>query len=322
MTEYFGLRSVLDPEQIVITQSDLTAFKRDRRLWFLRTYLGLRPKHHATTSPLVLGSLVHAALERRYRDGEDVLAAYEEEVRAARDVSMAMTDSFDMPGWSKQAELGRRMLEGYEEWLAAEHIDTDIRTVAVEKLLQIRAEYLGSPVLLTGKADLIVEDRLTGETLIYDFKTTANIARTIEKAHTTEQLPFYMTLQQAIAPDTWVTGAAFYLLLKSQRSARATPPFYHRERVSYSKAGLETRRSGLHGAIRDYVRVVQALNEGTTRPFEHAYPNPDVLQFDHSFDPLVSMINSGGDVRRMIADRYDQTDPYARYQPRSLLSED
>lgn len=324
MTEYFGLRTVLDPERIVITQSDLAAFKRDRRLWFFRTYLGLQPKYVVSSSPLVLGTLVHAALEQKYRDGVDLLTAYETAVADARaEFEASRTTPFDLPGWTKQAVLGQRMLEGFEEWLADEHIDSDIRTVAVEKLLQVETTYLGSPVVLTGKADLIVQDRISGETLIYDFKTTANLERTIRQAYTTEQLPYYMTLQQALTPDEWVTGAAFYCLLKSQRTARAKPPFYSRTKISYSKEALDTRRSGLHGAITDYVRVVQALHAGTSKPFVHAYPNPGVLQFDRSFDLLLDVIDSGGNVTSMIADRFDQRSPYARYsQTTSLLTED
>lgn len=324
MTEYFGLHTVLDPERITITQSDLAAFKRDRRRWFFRTYLGLQPKTVTSASPLVLGTLVHAALERRYRDGDDVMDAYAEVVEAARAEFESDTRTpFDVPGWTKQATLGQRMLEGFEEWLATEHIDSDVRTVAVEKLLQVETSYLGSPVLLTGKADLIVEDRHSGETLIYDFKTTANLARTIQQAHTTEQLPFYLTLQQATNPEAWVSGAAFYALLKSQRTDRARPPFYARTRVSYSREALAVRRSGIHGAITDYVRVVQALHAGTTKPFVHAYPNPGVLQFDRSYDLLSDVLDSGGNIAGMIAAHFEQRSPYARYTtPTSLLPED
>lgn len=319
--EYFGLRTVLDPDNIVVTQSDLAAFKRDRRLWFFRTYLGLQPIHEPVTSPLILGTLVHGALEFEYRGTRPIMDAYEGLIRASRAYYESTTPAFDVHGWNKQTELGRLMLEGFIEWRTTEHIDTDIRTVAVEKLLEVHTHYLGSRVTLTGKADLIVQDRLTGETLIYDFKTTNNLERTIKQAHTTEQLPYYLTLQQAIAPTEWVTGAAFYLLLKSRRTARAAPPFYHREKVGFSKAALETRRSGIHGAITDYVRVIQALHEGTPRPFMYAYPNPGVLQFDRAYDRLIDVIDSGGNVAGMIAANFKQASPYARYSM-SLLPDE
>ena len=313
MTEYYGLQTVLDPNNIKITQSDLAAFKRDRRVWFLKTYLGIRPKQEKTSGPLVLGTMVHTALEGRYRYGQDLLEAYDAAVQETHDAYILTEPYFSEHEWNKQAELGRIMLEGYEEWLDTEHIDSDISTFAVEKLLQVETTYHGIPVTLSGKADHIVRNNLTGELLVYDWKTTNNLERMTRQAHTTDQLPYYMTLQQALEPDEYVAGAAFTMLLKTKRSDRARPPFYRREPVRFTPEALENRQAGIGGAISDYVRVVAQLHDGAANPLRLAYANPGVMSFDRDLDPLIDIMDNGGNVPGVIAALYKQVNPYERY---------
>ena len=323
MTEYYGHKPVLHTSHIKITQSDLASFKRDRRVWFLTTFLGIRPQYEKTTGPLVLGTLVHTALEGRYRYGKDLLEAFREACEAQLAIYTATEPYFDHAGWIKQCELGRKMLEGYEEWLDTEHIDADITTVAVERLLQVEVGIDGIPVTLSGKADHIVRNNLTGELLVYDWKTTNNLERMTRQARTTDQLPYYMTLQQALEPSERVAGAAFTMLLKSQRSDRARPPFYHREPVRFTREALANRQAGIDGAIRDYVRTVVALHEGVDNPLRVAYPNPGVMTFDRHLDALIDVIDNGGNVPGIISAQYKQVNPYERYKetPTSMLDD-
>jgi hypothetical protein len=317
VSRYYGVATVLDPAQpLRISQSDLSAFKRDRRIWFLKTYLALRPKYERPIGPLVLGTLTHAALEKMYVDGVDPVLAFALEAEAAKEKYLESGvggEYFPMDKWDKQCEQGRLMLEGYVEWLDETHADSEIETVAVEKHLEVDAVYLGMPVKLIGKADHIVRDRVTGETLVLDWKTTNNLERMTRQAHTTEQLPYYMTLEAATGDPHPVNGAAFTILLKTMRSARAKPPFYRREPVRYGPEPLARRQAAIHGVITDYVRVVQALHTGVPEPLTHAYPNPGVLQFDSEFEKLIDVIDTGGNVAGMIRDHYQQADPYARY---------
>jgi len=323
VTHYYGLDTVLPTDRIKVTQSDLASFKRDRRMWFLKTYLGLRPVYEKVVGPLVLGTLVHAALEARYLRGEDIEEAFRKATYEAEVEYRASAPYFNEAAWNKQAEMGRRMVEGYEQWLEEEHYDADITTVAVERLLQVETTYHGVPVVLSGKADHIVRDNLSGELLVYDWKTTNNFDRMIRQAHTTDQLPYYMTLQQTLEPSEHVSGAAFTMLLKTQRSDRAKPPFYRREVVRYTRAGLATRRAAIDGAISDYVRTALALHAGVDNPMRVAYPNPGVLAFDREFDDLNDIIDGGGNVEGMIRAHFTQVNPYARYEttPASMLDD-
>lgn len=324
MTRYYGVDTVLDPERIKITQSDLAAFKRDRRIWFLKTYLGLRPKVESVVGPLTLGTMVHAALEADYKHGHDLIEWYVDHAKQLGELYAEEVPYFQQDKWDKQAELGRVMLEGYQEWIDADNLDARYKTVDVEKLLEVTTTYLGSTVHLTGKADLIVEDRVTGEMLIFDWKTTANLERTIKQAHYTEQLPYYMTLLAANEPGHRVAGAAFNILLKSKRTARATPPFYHREHVRYGPIPLAARQASIDGTILDYVRTVQALNEGVDQPLRVAYANPGVISFDPGMTPLTDAMDHGERIEGLIAAQFRQIDVYARYaEPESpLLSDD
>lgn len=320
---YYGVRTVLDPELITVTQSDLSAFIRDRRSWFLGSYLGLKSKSLKATGPLVLGSLVHEALERYYVSDEDLVSAFLDEVHKAEQDLILADRNYSVYEWNKQAELGRRMCEGFVEWADEHNIDSGIVIEDVERRLEVRTKYDGVPVVLTGKADMVVRDRMSGILSIFDHKTSANIGRTIDQARTTIQLPFYLTLQEATAdPGERVSGAAFTILLKSMRTS-GRGPFYHRERVSYTPRGLTSRRAQIHGAIRDYVRTVVALHEGVREPMEWAYPNHTAPSWvNGSFTLLAEAIDGGDDVTRMISDLFVQRDPYARYRAdKSMLVE-
>lgn len=319
---YYGVSSVLNPDVVTVTQSDLSAFIRDRRSWFLGSYLGLRSKAFKSTGPLVLGSLIHEAMERYYAWEEDLVEAFMDEVYKAEQTLILADRNYSVHEWQKQAALGKRMCEGFVEWVEEHNIDSQIRVVDIEKRLEVRTSYDGVPVILTGKADMIVEDRLTGSVSIYDHKTTANLTRTIEQARTTIQLPFYMTLQEATDPGQRVSGAAYTILLKSMRQS-GRGPFYHRERVTYTPHGLAARRSQIHGAIRDYVRVVSTLHEGVKEPMEYAYPNHAAPSWSNSgYRLLAEAIDGGDDVARMIRDLYVQKDPYARYRDEKSMIDD
>lgn len=324
MTTYYGLTPVLDPDNIKITQSDLAAYKRDRRIWFLKTFLGIRSKTIDSIGPLTAGTMAHAALEAKYKYGEDMLPWYRDYARREFEVHRKADPYLQRAAWDAQAELIRVVLEGYEEWIDADNLDAPWETVDVERLLEVRATVNGYPVLLTGKVDLIMRNRFTGAQRIFDWKTTNNIERTLMQAHSTEQLPFYMTLLMALEPHTRVDGAAFNVLLKSKRTARAKPPFYKRETVGYDTRALTARQASIDGTISDYVTTVTRLHEGVAEPLRVCYANPGVLNFDRGLNPLIDIMDNGGNVAGIIRSQYQQVNPYARYnQPESaLLSED
>lgn len=320
---YYGVQTVLDPENVTVTQSDLAAFIRDRRSWFLGVYLGLRPLQMRATGPLVLGTLVHNALERFYVADEDLVESFLDEVHEAESGLILADRNYSVHEWTKQATLGRRMCEGYVEWLDESGVDSGIQVLDVEKRLEVRTTYQGTPVTLTGKADLIVRDRHTQVVKILDHKTSANIGRTIDQARTTIQLPYYLTLQEVTGdPDDRVSGAAFTILLKSMRTS-GRGPYYCREQVTYTPHGLAARRAQIHGAIHDYVRVVNALHDGVDEPMQWAYPNHTAPSWANGqFRMLSEAIDGGDDVRRMISDFYVQKDPYARYRDEKTMIDD
>lgn len=324
MTNYYGLTTVLDPNNIKITQSDLAAYKRDRRVWFLKTYLGIRPKTIDAIGPLTAGTMAHAALEAKYKHGEDMLPWYLDYARREYENYRKLDPYLQQAAWDSQAELIRVVLEGYEDWIDADNLDAPWETVSVERLLEVQAMIAGHPVLLTGKVDLIMRNRFNNTQRIFDWKTTANIQRTLDQAHKTEQLPYYMTLLMALEPDTRVDGAAFNIMLKSKRTARAKPPFYKRENVGFDRAALAARQASIDGTIVDYVRTVTQLHEGVAEPLRVAYANPGVMNFDRGLNPLIDVMDTGGNVAGIIRSQYQQIDPYSRYsEPESpLLVED
>lgn len=310
---------------LVVSQSDIAAFKRDRREWMLGTYLGLRPKHEPPLGPLRLGTRVHAALEQHYGMSYDLVEAYRKICERELEDIYESGIVFDRSAWDKEAELGRIMLEGYREWLDETGADADYETVSVEQKLSHIFDIDGTPVEVRGKIDHRVKDRFTGMHLVEDWKTTANMDALAASAPHSEQLLTYMLLERAVHkddPDHLLGGAVFTMLRKVKRSERARPPFYDRVHVRHNETALTNYWKRLYGVLRDYVYVVKALDAGVDHRIV-AYPSPANSTRWSPFRHVMTMMDDGSRVEAMLDDLFVQQDPHARYavEPADILSD-
>ncbi|QEM41603.1 Cas4 family exonuclease [Gordonia phage Forza] len=301
---------------IRVSQSDLAAFKADRREWLLSSYLGLKPKDEPVYGPLRLGTRVHAALERYYGYGHELVDTY---VEIAHDELRKLEESkvvFDVSAWQREAELGRIMLAGYAEWLEETGADANLEILGAEEKLSHLVEIDGVTVELRGKIDLRARDTFTGQNLVIDWKTTANMAWLSASAPHSEQLLTYMTLERLQGdghPDEYLLqGARFVMLRKVRRTGTAKPPFYDTIEVHHNKTRLRNYYTQLLGTLADYVRVVKALDESIDHRFV-AYPNASTHKRWSPYNALTQMMDDGSDVEAMIADLFVQNDPHERY---------
>lgn len=298
-----------------VSQSDLGVFKGNRRDWFLGCYLGLSPRDEPVYGPLRLGTRVHAALEQYYGYGHDLVESYIDIARAERESLEAGGVVFDFTAWEKETDLGRIMLQGYVEWLEETGAEADLEVIGAEEKLSYTFDIDGKPVELRGKIDLRVRDTFTGQHLVVDWKTTANMDWLTAAAPTSEQLLTYMTLERLVNKDNpkfYLQGARYTMLRKHRRGDRAKPPFYGIVEVHHNETRLRNFYLQLYGVISDYVRVVEALDAGVDHRLV-AYPNPGYSKWS-PFNSVSQMMDDGSDVESMLADLFVQRDPHARYE--------
>lgn len=329
MVEHLGYRTVhprKDDGTILVSQSDLAAYKANRRFWFLGTYLGLRPKDQPVYGPLQLGTRVHAALERHYGYGHDLVDSYVEIAQEERESLIESGAVFDLSAWEREADLGRIMLTGYVEWLSETGADSHLEVInAEEKLSHLFTDITPVPVELRGKIDLRAKDTFTGMNLVIDWKTTKNIAALTAEAGQSEQLLTYMLLERLNAtkkddPSYRLQGARFTMLRKVRRGSTAKPPFYDTVEVRHNDTRLRNFYTQMVGTLQDYVRTVQLLDLGVDHRAV-AYPNPASRTTWSPFFNVSTMMDDGSHVEEMLQDLYVQDDPHARYSAKheSLL---
>jgi hypothetical protein len=309
---------------IVCTQSDLVAFKKDRREWMLNSYLGLRLKDKPPTGALILGTRVHNALERYYGYGEDLVEAYDKFARAELQALLDSGKIYYEQTWRAEAELGRIMVSGYEDYLAETGVDADLEVVSAEEKLSHVFDINGTQVELRGKIDLRVFNKFTEQYMVADFKTCKTFESFTETAHLSEQLKTYMTLEMLTNldnPDHHLGGAMFIMFRKVKQSRASKPPYYARYEVHHSKARLRGYYQQLLGTLEDYLRVVQALDAGVDHR-KVAYPNPHPFTRYSEYKNAMDMMDDPG-IEDMLHTLYKQYDPHARYseEPADLLSQ-
>jgi len=308
-----GLESVISRQPaLLVTQSDIAAFKKDRLDWFLKTYLGLRPRDRQPYGALHLGTRVHTALERHYLRGEDLLEAYRQLVGIERAELEDSGRPFDNEKWSEEAELGRVMLEGFVDWREETGFDTDFRIFAVEDALSHVFDIDGTAVELRGKLDARARSTFSGMQLILDWKTAKSISQLIAQADNSEQLLTYATLEYLNNPDAILQGALYVILRKTLRGPATKPPYYAVHEVHFSQGRIATFGHRLSGVLADYVRIVAALDAGID--FRRVvYPTPNFFATFSAYSPLIMLLDEGIAPERMIADRFEQIDPHERY---------
>lgn len=316
MTDHsFGLKSQIRRDPLLVTQSDIAAFKGCRRSWWLGSYLGLSLATEPVVGPLTLGTRVHKAMELYYTDGRDMAEAYAE---IARKELKRLTDSevlFDRTAWESENELGRIMLEGYTEWLAETGADSDYEILGAEKRLSHMFDIYDVEVELRGKVDIRVRNLVTGARLVVDNKTTAHFSNLAITAAYNSQLKTYMLLERLADKEheaDWVQGALFNMLRKVKRGVQSRPPYYERLEVHHNDTVMRNFYIQTVGALHDYVATVKALDSGVD-PNLVAYPTAGAGCRYCPFRAPCLLMDDGSRVDDMIVSLYTQHDPHARY---------
>jgi hypothetical protein len=299
-------------EVIRLSNSELQVFKDCRRKWWLQYYRRLQPKSKDMTGALALGSRIHAALDDHYANGTPLLNAHSKLVETDRQILLA--DFRDTQDLDNEADLGRIMLEGYEEWVQENGIDAELEMISTEE--KIIAPLFNGAVELQGKLDMRVRRKGDGARMFRDFKTVGgSLSDFANLAPMNEQILTYMLLESTKVDEKERSdGGIFTMIKKVKRTASARPPFYDQIEVRHNIFTLRSFWDRIHGTIADLMRVRTALDEGEKHQYV-AYPKPSRdCKWKCQFFTICTLIDDGSSSEQAISEMYEVADPYAYYE--------
>lgn len=322
MTEVNGYR--------LFSNSEIQTFKSCRRRWWLSWYRGLTPRKDEYTGVKHIGSRIHLALEHFYvpagQTPVDPIATHEIIVAAELDKFYSHYDNspFGFPAEELKAleanfALERVMLEGYIGWLQETGEDSTLEVIESETYVEsvIPATFTGTkflPVKIIGKIDTRVKDLRTGRRKFIDHKTVQSLdTRMLRQS---EQMLHYHLLEwlNTEEGEARCDGALYNMMKRSKRTARATPPFYHREPVDHNRFELESYRDRLVGVITDIQRAEQQIKEQPSLIPTVMYPTPSRdCTWKCPFQKVCTMFDDGSRVEDALENLYQVRDPMSYY---------
>lgn len=294
-----------------LSNSEIQTFKDCRRRWWLTYYRRLQPKSKDMTGALALGTRIHAALDAHYSAGVPLLKAHAELVE--KDKQLLLADFRDVYELETEAELGRIMLEGYEQWVAENGIDAELEMISTEE--KIVAPLFNGEVELQGKLDMRVRRKVDGVRMFRDFKTVGgSLSEFASMAHMNEQVMTYMLLESTKFDEKERSeGGIFTLLKKVRRTASAKPPFYEHVEIRHNVFTLRSFWNRIHGTIADLMKVKTGLDAGENPAFL-AYPRASRdCKWKCPFFAICPMFDDGSAVEQALSEMFEEVDPYAYY---------
>lgn len=313
-----------------VTNSELQTFKDCHRKWWLSFHRKLRMKRPPVTGPASIGTRVHHALQHLYTGG-DPLKAYDD--MCVND-EIALFEQFkdsefgtpqeQIDQLKAEIELGRIMVEGYIEWLKESGADAGYEIVGAEEKVDVPfATIRNRTVRLLGKLDLRIMRLMDKARLFVDHKTCGSISARLQYIHMDEQFIHYQLLERLSNPDVNTQGSMIGLLRKVKRTARANPPFYHREEVHHSDHELRQYWDRVFHEIVDVLTLEDKItNQPSNVAVQIAYPRPSRdCSWKCEFSKVCPMFDDGSDAERFLADNFESYDPLSRYDERTEESE-
>lgn len=303
----------------LLTNTEMSTYRRCRRKWWLRWYRRLRPVAETAPGPLSLGSRLHEVLAAYYSPGTYPdpapawarwwgLAAADREKFAEEPETLIELD--------KELELGRIMLEGYFEWLETAGPDEYLQVLTAEEERRVALAVVGTPggeqvqVDLLDKLDTRVNDASAagGARRFMDHKSSSQPAALLKVAHLDPQLKLYHLIEYlslledpAADADAHTDGAILNVLKKVKRTAAAKPPFYERLEVRHNTETLRSFWQQVHGLAVDLLATEEALTAGQPH-HAVAYPNPTRdCSWDCEFFGVCPMLDDGSDAEGQLA---------------------
>lgn len=306
-------------QDLGISNSEIQAFKRCRRKWWLAYVLclGLRPEDAPLAGLAHLGTRVHFALEAKYGHGRDPLEVEKMLWEQGRPQVEARGDPELLATYDGDHEYAQLMLEGYLQWVEEEGVDEHYEVIGAEQEVRVPSGITG--VDLRGKLDVRMRRRIDGRRLFVDHKTAGSLQTpTLEIS---EQFRMYALLERLLPRQegeqhAHTDGGIVNILKRVKRTFRAKPPFYRRVEVRFNDHQLRSMWTRVHAVIRQILDARAALDAGADHQAV-VYPTPaGDCNWSCPFFKVCPLMDDGSRWRDAIEANYVVIDPYARYAVR------
>jgi hypothetical protein len=312
-------------DKIAISNSELSAWARCPRKWFITYYLGFRPADEPVTSSMLLGSRIHTALEARYGHGLDALDVlrllYQIEIPEHPEHERDLLGEMD---------LALIMVSGYLDWAAETGEDADYEVIAAEQ--DVRTDLPGLPgVMLRAKLDQVRRRVSDGALIFKDWKTSATFDRH-ETLALDPQMRLYCLIQQLMVRDgdhpPVVAGGRITTLRRCKRTSASKPPYYQADDFSYNPEQIDSTYRRTLQLCREIMAAREGLGEVYARGglveqvnwFQREYLRPVPILTDCSWScPLAKgecvAMDDGSDWNGILSNsgKWVQGDPYLYY---------
>ena len=297
-------------QPIRISNSEIQTWKSCKRKWYLAYYRKLKPLGQDFTGPLVLGSRIHTALDQHYSTNRPLQEVWSELI--AKDRVLIEGEGRDTHDFDNEAELGRLMLEGFEQWRADTGVDADMEVVSTEQRLY--TPLLDGKVELMAKIDMRMRRRSDGIRFFRDWKTSANFSDFTRTAHMNEQNITYMLIEATQTDEKErCAGGLFTLLKKVKRTSNARPPFYDQVEVRHNIFAMRSFWARIHGELQEMLALRAALDAKADHHVV-AYPRPSRdCTWACQFFSICPLFDDGSAVEQAIDQLYEVGEPYAYY---------
>lgn len=295
------------------SHSEYRSLKGCRRRWWL-TYvkrLSTKSEDEAPTGNRNLGLNVHLALEGHYGYGLDPLEVLKTVYRETLERYPAAEKDI-----LSELSYALTMVKGYLEWVDETGTDAEYEVTATEgEVWHDLTLPDGRTVRLRGHVDQTVRRRGGDEAqLIRDFKTVGSLAKS-DDLQRDEQMRYYALLQWLRAAQTSdrVDGVLYTMLLRSKRTARATPPFYATIPIHYNVHDHRSMLLRVQAVATLALDLEVALEAGADHRTV-VYPTPsDFCGWGCPFRKVCTLADDGSRFEDALAANYVQVDPYGYY---------
>jgi hypothetical protein len=329
-----GTPYVVADDSYPVSNSELQTWKRCRRKWWLAWYRRLALRTEAFVGVRAVGDRIHRALERWYvPEGASRVDPRDALERVIVDDWTRVVEAGHARGitedqlaalareFATSTNLERAMVEGYVQWLEETGADAELRVVASETPLAAPVDLEdGRGVTVIGKLDVRVRRTTDDVRLFLDHKTVGDLKSPAITLPQNEQMLHYQLLEWLATEEgeARCDGALYNMLRRTQRTAKATPPFYDRVEVHHNRFELESYRRRLLATSRDVLDAIEALDAGRDH-LDVVYPSPrGECKWDCDFFAVCNLLDDGSaGANDMVTALYHEVDPRARYDVRS-----
>jgi hypothetical protein len=187
------------------------------------------------------------------------------------------------------------------EWKETEGLDAGMELISAEQHVELYLENLNA--VIHGYLDQIWSRDHDGATLFRDWKTAKDFSA--EKyLPNDEQTKIYQMILKVLR-DERVDGAQYMILKKSQRTARAQPPFYKMIEARHNTDELRAMWHQMTGVLEEMITIRQKLMTKEVPHQRLVYPNyTKDCSWDCPFAEYCSMFDDGSNVEGLIKEHF------------------